>query len=266
MDKFQKEQEAKKSDQGMELKPSQAPALSPDTLSVGQQKTFLTAIQFVVIFGISPYLQEGVGLQTAKRTCFGEVLSLHSEKIDIIEKDLRIVKCIKGLLDCCKIESLGTIIMSRHLGDILAALLQILHGRKGSSGSEQAKDSKSTSQTPSEHWTPAMVVDLAVSNQLPVTAEKSNCESNESKIDENKKSKEPVVSTTNMNQNGCESKEKCQCLSKQDIEYCEEGLKNLLGSISPPLLVRELLVLQGGPRQQPVQKVPVNFYYNLLSN
>ena len=40
---------------------NEAPSLPADTLGVHEQKTMLTAIQFVIILGICPILVSGVG-------------------------------------------------------------------------------------------------------------------------------------------------------------------------------------------------------------
>ncbi|XP_063440980.1 transport and Golgi organization protein 6 homolog [Mytilus trossulus] len=256
---FQKEQEAKLSSQGSELKPSQAPPLSPDTLSVAQQKTVLTTIQFIIVLGISPYLQEGVGLQATQRSGFWEVIDLQTKdkSINSIEKDLRMIQCLQVLLKCCKVESLGTLILSRHLGDILAALLQLVNGQKimqnqvkPSQETDCAREpklshdlntEKNTSKIQSEKWTPATIVDMALSGQIgqgtSKLQDKQICtdkisDSGKNKVQENKRS----------------------VVSKEDVNFCEESLNNLLEKISQPLLVRELMVLQGGPGKQPVQK------------
>jgi hypothetical protein len=46
-------------------------------------------------------------------------------------------------------------------------------------------------------------------------------------------------------------------VDRQDLDFCEDSLNDLLEKISQPLLVRELLVLQGGPGKQTVQKVHI---------
>ncbi|CAC5398768.1 unnamed protein product [Mytilus coruscus] len=265
---FQNEQEARISSQGSELKPSQAPPLSPDTLGVAQQKTVLTTIQFIIVLGISPYLQEGVGLQATQRSVFWEVIDLQTKdiSIDSIEKDLRMIKCLKILLKCCGIESLGTLILSRHLGDILAALLQLVNGQKkvqnqakpspGTNCPKEAKLShelnteRNTSKMPSENWTPATIVDMTLSGQVSQgttrAQEKQIC---------TKKVCDPKISECECDsaQNNVQEN-KGSVVSKEDVDFCEESLSNLLEKISQPLLVRELMVLQGGSGRQPVQK------------
>ncbi|KAF5919558.1 hypothetical protein HPG69_000157 [Diceros bicornis minor] len=54
--------------------PEAAPALSPDTLSISQQKTVQSVLQFVVTLGVCPYLMPGVGVPLRYRTEFGAVV------------------------------------------------------------------------------------------------------------------------------------------------------------------------------------------------
>lgn len=287
------EKEEMKKQQEKELKPSQGPPLSPDTLSVGQQKTVLTAIQFVVILGLSPNLEEGVGLHASKRSGFGEVIDLQDEddKVDDFEKCSRMIRCVRVLLKCSKIESLGTLIFSRHLGDILAALLQLVHRqkfmlqqRKSAEGCQSDKIERTTAignsaatedaekvnfgivnssaSTPSEKWTPATIVDMTVKQQSINDIDCSNSNQQTSSKD--------TSSFNNLsieNQNGVFKESEFQIqentvlneilVDRQGLDFCEDSLNDLLEKISQPLIVRELLVLQGGPGKQTMQKVHI---------
>ncbi|CAG2206551.1 unnamed protein product [Mytilus edulis] len=264
---FQKEQAAKLASQGSELKPSQAPPLSPDTLSVAQQKTVLTTIQFIIVLGISPYLQEGVGLQATQRSGFWEVIDLQTKdkNIDRLEKDLRMIKCLQVLLKCCTIESLGTLILSRHLGDILAALLQLVNGQKivqnrakpsqetnsaEKTHSHDLNTEKNASEMSSEKWTPATVVDMTLSGQIGQSTSKVQ----EKQICTGKDSDTKITECECESGKNIVQENERSVLSKEDVDFCEKSLSNLLEKISQPLLVRELMVLQGGPGKQPVQK------------
>ena len=53
-----------------------APPMSPDTFSEAQKKALMTALQFVMCFGILPALQPGVGLPIEKRSGFSELLKV----------------------------------------------------------------------------------------------------------------------------------------------------------------------------------------------
>jgi hypothetical protein len=286
------EKEEMKKQQEKELKPSQGPPLSPDTLSVGQQKSVLTAIQFVIVLGLSPNLEEGVGLHANKRSGFGEVIDLQDEddKVDDFEKCLRMIRCVRVLLKCSKIESLGTLIFSRHLGDILAALLQLVHRQKfmqqqrksaercqsdnierttaigNSAATENAEKVNfgivnSSASTPSDKWTPATVVDMTVKQQSINNIDCSNSNQQTSPKDTSNLS----LSIDNQNSVLKESEFQIQeknalneiVVDRQDLDFCEDSLNDLLEKISQPLLVRELLVLQGGPGKQTVQKVHI---------
>ncbi|XP_022367571.1 transport and Golgi organization protein 6 homolog [Enhydra lutris kenyoni] len=105
--------------------PEAAPALSPDTLSISQQKTVQSALQFVVTLGICPYLMPGVGVPLRCRTEFGAVVQ------DVVCLDApphatrRLYTSCKVLLNVARHTSLGSLIFCRHFGDIAAGLCQL---------------------------------------------------------------------------------------------------------------------------------------------
>ncbi|XP_005403636.1 PREDICTED: transport and Golgi organization protein 6 homolog isoform X2 [Chinchilla lanigera] len=105
--------------------PEVAPALSPDTLSITQQKTVQSALQFVVTLGVCPYLVAGVGVPLKHRTEFGAVVQ------DVVSLDAaphaarRLYTSCSVLLDVARHASLGSLILCRHLGDIAAGLCQL---------------------------------------------------------------------------------------------------------------------------------------------
>lgn len=105
--------------------PEAAPALSPDTLSISQQKTVQSALQFVVTLGICPYLMPGVGVPLRYRTEFGAVVQ------DVVCLDAapdatrRLYTSCRVLLNVAQHASLGSLIFCRHFGDIAAGLCQL---------------------------------------------------------------------------------------------------------------------------------------------
>lgn len=105
--------------------PEAAPALSPDTLSVSQQKTVQSVLQFVVTLGVCPYLLPGVGVPLKHRTEFGAVVQ------DVVcleaapHATRRLYTCCRVLLDLAQHASLGSLIFCRHFGDIAAGLCQL---------------------------------------------------------------------------------------------------------------------------------------------
>uniref|UniRef100_A0A8C9QTQ1 Transport and golgi organization 6 homolog n=1 Tax=Spermophilus dauricus TaxID=99837 RepID=A0A8C9QTQ1_SPEDA len=105
--------------------PEVAPALSPDTLSISQQKMVQSVLQFVVILGVCPYLMPGVGVPLRYRTEFGAVVQ------DVVRLDVaphatrRLYTSCKALLSVGQHTSLGSLIFCRHFGDITAGLCQL---------------------------------------------------------------------------------------------------------------------------------------------
>ncbi|XP_042636818.1 transport and Golgi organization protein 6 homolog [Orycteropus afer afer] len=105
--------------------PEVAPALSPDTLSISQQKTVQSVLQFVVTLGICPYLMPGVGVPLRYRTDFVAVVQ------DVVCLDAvpsptrRLYTSCRLLLNVAQHASLGNLIFCRHFGDIAAGLCQL---------------------------------------------------------------------------------------------------------------------------------------------
>nr|KAF6318953.1 transport and golgi organization 6-like protein [Pipistrellus kuhlii] len=105
--------------------PEAAPALSPDTLSISQQKTVQAALQFVVTLGVCPYLMPGVGVPLRHRTEFGAVVQ------DVVCLDAapdatrRLYTSCRVLLSVAQHASLGSLIFCRHFGDVAAGLCQL---------------------------------------------------------------------------------------------------------------------------------------------
>uniref|UniRef100_A0A8C4Y498 Transport and golgi organization 6 homolog n=2 Tax=Gopherus evgoodei TaxID=1825980 RepID=A0A8C4Y498_9SAUR len=160
-----------------------APALSPDTLSISQQKTVQSALQFVITLGLCPYLLPGVGIPLKHRTEFSAVVQ------DVVSPSTapntlhRLYASCTALLQIAQHPSLGSLILTRHLGDLIAGLCQLgFCPTKGKR--EQARPLK----------------------QL-------------------------------------------KGLTEEQRTHCREALKSVLDRVYQPLVVRELLVLQGGSKQ-----------------
>ncbi|XP_036608684.1 transport and Golgi organization protein 6 homolog isoform X2 [Trichosurus vulpecula] len=102
-----------------------APVLSPDTLSISQQKTVQSALQFVVTLGICPFLLSGVGIPLRCRTEFGAVIQDVVSFAAAPSAIHRLYTSCIVLLDIAKHTSLGSLILSRHFGDIAAGLCQL---------------------------------------------------------------------------------------------------------------------------------------------
>nr|XP_014981975.2 transport and Golgi organization protein 6 homolog isoform X2 [Macaca mulatta] len=105
--------------------PEVAPALSPDALSISQQKTVQFVLQFVVTLGICPYLMPGVGVPLRYRTEFGAVIQ------DVVCLDAapdatrRLYTSCRALLNVAQHTCLGSLIFCHHFGDIAAGLCQL---------------------------------------------------------------------------------------------------------------------------------------------
>ncbi|KAI3371767.1 hypothetical protein L3Q82_024319, partial [Scortum barcoo] len=157
--------------------PEMAPPLPPDVLSVSQQKTLGVALQFVVSLGLCPYLAPGVGVPLGRRSAFGAMVEklVCSEAVPAVGS--RLLTTTNVLLQLAELSSPATLVFTRHLGDVMAALCQLGY-------------------QPQSH--------------------------------------------------------KTQVLSDEERQTCREALKSLLGKVYQPIVIKELLILQGGPKQSGV--------------
>lgn len=107
--------------------PEAAPPLPPDVLSVAQQKTLGTVLQFVVTLGLCPYLAPGVGVPLALRSAFGAAVE-GAVRHDVAPAgERRLLITTNVLLEVSALSSLATPVFTRHLGDIMAALCQLAY-------------------------------------------------------------------------------------------------------------------------------------------
>lgn len=123
-------------------RPGNIPPLAPDTLSIGHQQVLSTVLQFVVSLGVCTYLSRGVGIPFQLRSGFGNILS-ESSSLPKCTVYSRLYEVIHTLLTCVTVPSLGGFILTRHLGDLMASLLQLLHeprseGKEGGNSNNAA--------------------------------------------------------------------------------------------------------------------------------
>ncbi|KAM4046496.1 transport and Golgi organization protein 6 homolog isoform 2-T2 [Anomaloglossus baeobatrachus] len=162
--------------------PEAAPPLSPDTLSIAQQKTVQSALQFVVSMGICPYLLPGIGLPLQHRSEFGAlVCSMVSCDLPPVPARRLYITCM-CLLDVSRHCSLGSLFFTQHLGDFMAGLCQLGYCPTKGNRNEGGKDSM-------------------------------------------------------------------KILTECERVQCKEAFRRLLDQLYQPLVIRELLILQGGLRQ-----------------
>lgn len=120
----------------------EAPPLSPEVLSVSQQKTLASALQFVVSLGLCPYLAPGVGAPLARRSAFGAVVqNLCCERAR--EPRRRLLTTASVLLQFAELPSLATPVSTQHLNHLMAALCQLGYQREaaGAGGTEAVRRS-----------------------------------------------------------------------------------------------------------------------------
>lgn len=106
--------------------PEKVPPLSPDVLSVSQQKQLASALQFVVSLGLWPYLAPGLGPPLGLRSAFGATLKKLCCRSSE-ETWRRLFTSTSVLLKLLELPSLSTLLLTQHLRDVMAALCQLGH-------------------------------------------------------------------------------------------------------------------------------------------
>ncbi|XP_061678940.1 transport and Golgi organization protein 6 homolog [Syngnathoides biaculeatus] len=160
--------------------PEMAPPLPPDVLSFTQQKTVGAALQFVISLGLCPYLAPGVGVPLGHRSAFGAMVEKIVCSQTAVEGPHRLLTTTTILLRFAELSSLATLVFTRHLGDLMAALCQLGY---------QPQQSKASSP------------------------------------------------------------KDVQVLSEEERRNVQEALQNLLVKVYQPVVIKELLILQGGAKQ-----------------
>ncbi|XP_066541796.1 transport and Golgi organization protein 6 homolog [Hoplias malabaricus] len=162
--------------------PEAAPPLPPDVFSVAQQKTLSTVLQFLVTLGICPYLAPGVGVGLAQRSTFGVAVEASVRREVAPPCDRRLLITTTVLMEVSTLSSLATLLFTRHLGDLMAALCQLGYRPHRPEG---------------------------------------------------------------------DSTESSKGLTVEERRNCKQTFQGLLGRVYQPIVIRELLVLQGGPKVAP---------------
>ncbi|XP_067047611.1 transport and Golgi organization protein 6 homolog isoform X2 [Acropora muricata] len=216
-----------------------APPLPADALGVGDQKAVLTVVQFVVILGICPNLLPGVGLPVERRSGFASVLNIHKG----LKNERELFKCVDTLIECTAQASLGSLVLSRHLGDILCGLLQICYApvvayaacNPLESGNSSNANNTCSANVSSSQVRPVQACDR-LGTQKPVEDKLKNYNFHPGDVHKLTES------------GGCDSdSDHGVFIAMSDREKCLSSLQRILDRVYQPIIVRELLLLLSCP-------------------
>lgn len=224
-----------------DLKPSQAPPLSPDHLSVLQQKNILTALNFIVILGICPNLEHGVGIPMERRSEFASLLARQSpqhghsndEASSCTTHVCRLYECVSSLMKCVNVPSIGALILSRHLHDVLSALLQLLFTNAHPASPKKVIGQMNQKGQRSDE--PLHSYEGVISKITPTYDPTAGT----SALGKLQSPDEKLHNTEDMNQ-------QITVFDLKKRKPCEEWLDLIMNKIHQPVLVRELMLLQSG--------------------
>ncbi|XP_076334925.1 transport and golgi organization 6 isoform X2 [Tachypleus tridentatus] len=198
-----------------------------DILSVSQHKTVARCVQFICGLGIIPSLLKGVGIPLERRTGFSQLLVESTEVWPPWKKHRRLVACVIVLIDCLSNSALGPMILSQHAADLLAALIQLCYApiKKLSDTFGEADLENHGSKLDGSSY------DIKFSTILQVLEKVSG----------------PAP----------QSDEHLILEMWEDRRLLKPKLYVVMNRMYPPLLVRELILLQGAPSHSSLEKKSV---------
>jgi len=103
------------------------PKLELDALSIVQQKNVSALVQMILALGVLPNLLPGVGTPVDKRSNFLKTVVQNIPERAILERYKQLVFSLESLLELSRYKQFNTLIVTKHLGDILGCLVQIAH-------------------------------------------------------------------------------------------------------------------------------------------
>lgn len=204
-----------------------APPLPADVLSVGHKKVVTAAFEFLVVFGICPFLLPGVGIQVKHRSELANLRKVESETTEMTRhmQDHCLMTCVTSMLNYLHQPEYHDIVLSRHISDILASLIQLAYGKLPKKMSHKSDGGQTDLKAD---------VDCRQANIAPTLNECSKGHHYELKHTE----------SVSCNTSGC-------CGEPLQNHLYTQKLEEFVGSIPSATLVRELLILQSGNPSMP---------------
>jgi len=98
-----------------------------DMLSIGQQRNVSALVEMVLALGVLPNLLPGVGISIEKRSVFLQTILKTMPERQILERYKQLVFSIESLLELARYKQFNTLIVTKHLGDVLGCLMQVAH-------------------------------------------------------------------------------------------------------------------------------------------
>lgn len=224
-------------------------AAPSDILSIIQQKVFSNTIQFIIYLGVYPYFAKGVGIPLQQRSDYCSLLlSCKPEAKSILERQFRLLQVARLFSVCLNRTSLGSLLLSRHLGDCLAVIFQLCYGVKKYPPQKPSQPETGNNIDLRQLSSNYLIESLISGNinycdvfPLKTTAEITNNLSSSRSCNPVETSREIVTSHV--------------LVTVEDITFCQKFFEKLTNGSYQPSLVRELVFLQGVPAPKFLKKL-----------
>ena len=181
-------------------------------LGASDLKLVQSLVQFIVSLGIYPYLIPGVDTLLELRLSHAKSVA-KSQRTLYTEKSWHLFACCQVLVQCAENLVLGPTVLSRHLSDILASLIQVCYGPMDRCIGSDSASNKPSNTMSGTHVLPATPGDVVMEKES----------------------------------NGSDVGHSPRAITAVERERCVEALQQLLDRVYQPLVIRELLTLQGMP-------------------
>ena len=192
-----------------------SPSAPKYLLSVADEKTLRSLLQFISLLGTYPYLLPGVGVSLRARTNSSMEVNKFTH-LSLTQRNSFLHKCIKMLLSCMNNPMFASLILSSVLrSDILAALIQVIYAPEPSL---RAMIPSSCTNIPDK-------VHLPGKENSQIQSETSSLE-----------------------------------LSNEERLWCKEQLATYLNKVYQPILVQDLLLLQGAPKRPQTREGTLSWF------
>ncbi|XP_014771732.1 transport and Golgi organization protein 6 homolog [Octopus bimaculoides] len=224
-------------------------AAPSDILSIMQQKVFSSTMQFIIYLGVYPYFAKGVGIPLQQRSDYGSLLlSCKPEAKSILERQFRLLQVARLFSVCLNRTSLGSLLLSRHLGDCLAVIFQLCYGVK-KYPPQKPSPTETENNIDLRKLSSNYLIESLMSGNInccdvfpsKTTAEITNNPSSSRSCNPMETNRENVTSHVHV--------------TVEDITFCQKFLEKLVNGSYQPSLVRELVFLQGVPAPKLLKKL-----------
>ena len=240
-------------------RPQDAPPLPRCALSVTNINTVRKALQFVACLGISPNLSPGVGIPLQHRSKFLTLAPLSVTALAEIDvssesRKARLSVCTLVLAELLKVAELRSVIVSAHLNDMLAVLLQLIYSDPAAGEKSNVSQAEEMKNAGSKTTVDGLAIACVDQGKMEIPVVK-DCATKKDDFESNALPKTVNNDSVSTEKTGTNTNKRTECVSDAETRLSpstdpkqlhRQTVENLLSVVGHDLVIRELMVLQAG--------------------